>query len=91
MTNQNPNSDESNPAATEVDDPTEARARDEALRGAEQRAAVDHTEYEKSRDPDSELHLDGEDDSLYNDGLDIADDTDTLAGTDGNSPKGIKG
>jgi hypothetical protein len=35
--------------------------------------------------------LDGEDDSLYNDGLDIGDGTDTLAGTDGNSPKGIKG
>ena len=32
-----------------------------------------------------------EDGSLYNDGLDIGDDADTLAGTDGASPKGIKG
>jgi hypothetical protein len=35
--------------------------------------------------------MDGEDDSLYNDGLDVGDDSESLAGTDGNAPKGIKG
>ena len=53
--------------------------------------AADHVSYKKSRNPDAELHLDGEDDSLYNDGLDIGEDTDTLAGTDGKTPGGVKG
>jgi hypothetical protein len=91
MNHQNQNQDESNAATTDAAGSTEARPRDPELRDAEQQSAVDHTEYERSHDPDSELHLDGEDDSLYNDGLDIGDDADTLAGTDGAGPKGIKG
>jgi len=67
------------------------RLRGAALDGAEQNVAVDHADYEKSRDPDTELHLDGEDNTLYSDGLDIGDDTEPLAGTDGPGPKGIKG
>ena len=55
------------------------------------KSAVDHVDYKKSRNPDTELHLNGEDDSLYDDGLDLDDDTDTLAGTDGNTPGGVKG
>ena len=40
--------------------------------------------------PDTELHLDGESDSLYSDGLDVEDDSgETLAGTRGDS-SGIK-
>jgi hypothetical protein len=35
----------------------------------------------KTRNPDSELHLDGEEDSLYTDGLEIEDDSETLADT----------
>jgi hypothetical protein len=35
--------------------------------------------------------LDGEDDSLYSDGLDVGDGTESWAGTDGGAPKGIKG
>jgi hypothetical protein len=89
MNSENPNPDESDTAATEA--ATSNRLRGWTLDGAEQKAAVDHTEYEKSRDPDTELHLDGEDDSLYNDGLDIGDDSETWASTDGDSPKGIKG
>jgi hypothetical protein len=68
-----------------------ARLRGAELEGADQKIAPDHVSYKKSRNPDAELHLDGEDDSLYNDGLDIDDDTDTLAGTDGNTPGGVKG
>jgi hypothetical protein len=89
MSSQNPYPDESTETASEV--ATSNRLRGSALDGAEQRAAVDHSDYERSRDPDSELHLDGEDDSLYNDGLDIGDNSETLASTDGDSPKGIKG
>jgi 3'-phosphoadenosine 5'-phosphosulfate sulfotransferase len=69
----------------------ESRLRGESLGGAEQKASVEHIAYEKSRQPDAELLLDGEDDTLYNDGLDIGDDSLPLAGTDGNRPKGIKG
>jgi len=78
------------------DAPTEAEAEDARLRGvdlegADQKIAADHVSYKKARNPDTELHLDGEEDSLYNDGLEIGEDDDTLAGTDGNTPGGVKG
>jgi hypothetical protein len=86
------NSDESNTLTTDPSPKsTKPRLLGAALDGADQKAAVGHTDYEKSRSPDTELHLDGEDDRLYSDGLDIEDDTESLAGTDGNAPKGIKG
>ena len=68
-----------------------SRLRGTELEGADKKIAADHVAYEKTHNPDTELHLDGEDDSLYNDGLDIGDDSDTLAGTDGGSPGGVKG
>jgi hypothetical protein len=68
----------------------EGRLRGGALEGSENKIAPDHPEYEKARNPDTELHLDDEDDSLYDDGLDLEDDDpDTLAGTRGKS-SGIK-
>jgi hypothetical protein len=68
----------------------ERRLRGKGLTGSEQKSAPDHAAYEKDRNPDTELRLDGEDDSLYNDGLDVEDDDDeTLAGTRGAS-SGIK-
>ena len=70
---------------------SEARLRGAELEGAEQKDAADHVEYEESRNVDTELRLDGEDDSLYSDGLDVCDDSEPLAGTDGKRPKGIKG
>jgi hypothetical protein len=63
----------------------ERKLRGIALKGSEQRAAADHVEYETGRNPDTELHLDGETDSLYSDGLDLEEDFDTLAGTRGSS------
>jgi hypothetical protein len=54
-------------------------------------AAADHSDHTRKRNPDRELRLDGEKDTLYDDGLDIDTDGDTLAGTDGKGPKGIKG
>lgn len=90
MGNEDPTSNEAAASDGGVTSP-ESRLRGEALHGAEQGSAADHTDYERSRNPDAELRLDGEDDSLYSDGLDIGDDTATLAGTDGDSPKGAKG
>jgi hypothetical protein len=68
----------------------ERRLRGSALEGSQSKNAVDHDAYEKRRNPDTELHLDGEEDTLYDDGLDTGDDDpDTLAGTRGKSD-GIK-
>jgi hypothetical protein len=67
------------------------RLRGDALDGAEQKSSVDHTNYEETRNPDAELRLDGEDDNLYSDGLDVGDHTESWAGTDGDAPKGFKG
>ncbi len=88
-----PKSNESNIAAGEGPaKPTKSRLRGAGLQGADQKTAVDHTDYEKTRNPDSELHLDQEDDSLYADGLEVGDDSEPLAGTDGNTPPGgVKG
>ena len=73
-----------------VDGPTADSAADRKLRGialngSEQKAAADHVEYETGRNPDTELRLDGEPDTLYSDGIDIEEDFDTLAGTRGSS------
>lgn len=75
----------------QVPDAAERRLRGGPLGGSEQKKAADHELYERSRNPDTELHLDGEKDTLYNDGLDIDEDDsdDPLFGTRGNS-SGIK-
>jgi hypothetical protein len=67
----------------------ERRLRGEDLGGAENKRAVDHPDYEKKRNADTDLRLDDEEDSLYDDGLDIEEDDSTLAGTRGPS-SGIK-
>jgi hypothetical protein len=62
----------------------ERRLRGSALEGAESKRAADHATYEKRRNPDTELRLDGEEDTLYDDGLDTGDDDpEPLAGTRG--------
>jgi hypothetical protein len=74
------------------DTAAERKLRGKALEGSDQKESVDHAEYQEERNPDTELRLDGEKDTLYDDGLDVGDndsDTDTLAGTRGTS-SGIK-
>jgi hypothetical protein len=44
---------------------TENQLRGKNLDGSEQKEAADHTEYAKKRNPDAELHLDDEKDTLY--------------------------
>lgn len=66
----------------------EPRIRGTDLGGAEQKDAVDHADYAKNRNPDAELHLDDEKDTLFDDGLDIEDDTATLSGTRGDTHHG---
>jgi hypothetical protein len=52
---------------------------DEHLRGKELNGAA----YEKPRNNDTELHLDGEEDTLYEDGLELQDDSSPLTGING--------
>jgi hypothetical protein len=68
----------------------ERKLRRTALIGSERQAAADHTEQEETRNPDAELRLDGEEDTVGSDGLHIGDDSDTLFGTQGKSPGLIK-
>lgn len=51
--------------------------------GSEGIEAVNHLEHANKRSPDHELRLDGENDSLYTDGLDIDEGSEPLAGTHG--------
>jgi hypothetical protein len=60
---------------------SENRLRGRKLTGAEQPEAADHVDYAEQRDSDAELHLDGEKDTLYDDGLDVEDDSLKLADT----------
>jgi hypothetical protein len=66
----------------------DSRLHGENLTGADQVDAVDHVPYAKKRQPDAELHLDGEKDSLNADGVDVEDETLTLADTKGMSNRG---
>jgi hypothetical protein len=72
----NANTDDNPPDAT--DESGESRLRGRALGGSEQKQAVDHTKYEKERNPDRVVRVDGEEDTLYNDGLELEDDTPPL-------------
>ncbi|MDP9007115.1 MAG: hypothetical protein M3N91_00115 [Pseudomonadota bacterium] len=60
-----------------------SKLRGRALEGSEQRQAVDHTAYDKTRNTDSTLRLDGEEDTLYDDGLEVDDNSPPLTGKDG--------
>jgi hypothetical protein len=66
-----------------IDGSGESTLRGRALDGSEQKKAVDHTAVEKTRNTDSTLRLDGEEDTLYEDGLELEDDSAPLTGKDG--------
>jgi hypothetical protein len=67
-----------------IDKTGESTLRGSALDGAEQKKSVAHTAFEKTLNPDATLHLDGEEDTLYDDGLELDDDSaGPLTGKDG--------
>jgi hypothetical protein len=66
-----------------IDESGESDLRGSALDGPEQKKSVAHTAFEKRRNPDETLHLDNEEDTLYDDGLELDDDPAPLTGKDG--------
>ena len=68
--------DEPRPDAT--DPSAESKLRGDALGGSERKRAVDHTRYDETRNPDTVIRADDEEDSLYNDGLELDEDTPPL-------------
>lgn len=61
----------------------ETRIRGRALDGSERGKAVDHVEYEKRSQTDTTIRTDDEKDTLYEDGLELDDDSGPLTGIDG--------
>ena len=61
----------------------ESQLRGSALSGSDRKNAVDHVAYEKARNTDTTLRLDGEEDTLYDDGLELEDHSGPLTGKDG--------
>jgi hypothetical protein len=55
-------------------DAGEQKLRGDALDGPEQKRAADHTAYQGKRKPDRVVRIDGEPDTLYQDGLDLEGD-----------------
>ncbi len=67
-----------------IDKSGESTLRGAALDGSEQKKSVAHTAFEKTLNPDATLRLDGEEDTLYDDGLELEDDSaGPLTGKDG--------
>jgi hypothetical protein len=61
----------------------ESSLRGQGLNGSERREAPDHTAYEKARNTDTVIRLDDEEDTLYDDALDLEDDSSPLTGING--------
>jgi hypothetical protein len=68
---------------TPIDKTGESTLRGAALDGSEQKKSVAHAAFEKNRNPDATLHLDDEEDTLYDDGLEVDDGSGPLTGKDG--------
>jgi hypothetical protein len=66
-----------------IDESGESNLRGPRLDGSEQKQSVAHTAFEKTRNTDATLRLDGEEDTLYDDGLELEDDSAPLTGKDG--------
>jgi hypothetical protein len=66
-----------------VDKTGESTLRGSALDGSEQEKSVAHMAFDKTQNTDSTLRLDGEEDTLYEDGLEVEDGSGPLTGKDG--------
>lgn len=62
-------------------DAGEQTLRGDALDGPEQKRAADHAAYQRQRKADRVVRVDGEPDTLYQDGLDLEEDASPPLGT----------
>jgi hypothetical protein len=60
---------------SDADDAGETNLRGESLEGSDRQEAADHAAYLKKRNPDKVVRVDGEEDTLYDDGLEVEDHT----------------
>ena len=79
MSDEKPGTEPADPA----DRTGENKLRNSALDGSERREAADHTTDSRKRNPDAVVRLDNEEDTLYEDGLELEDDTPPLGINDG--------
>jgi hypothetical protein len=77
------NANTGNDRSDAVDPSGENNLRGDTLAGSEQKRAADHAAYEKKRNPDAVVRLDGEEDTLYDDGLDVDESAPALVITPG--------
>jgi hypothetical protein len=68
---------------TDAEATGETTLRGAGIGGADQTQAVDHVAKTKKRNPDAVLRLDGEKDTLYEDGIEVEDDSESLFDTHG--------
>jgi hypothetical protein len=61
----------------------ETRIRGRALEGSEREQAADHLEFQRRSQTDKTIRTDDEKDTLYEDGLELDDDSDPLTGING--------
>lgn len=75
--------DPKNDSPGRYDPAAESRLRDGSLSRDERRVEVDRTAKEKSTDTDEVLRTDDEEDTLYEDGLELENDSRPLTGING--------
>ena len=73
----------SNIAKNPADPTGESRLRGRDLGGSERDQAPDHVDYAKGRKPDDVIRTDGEKDTLYEDGIELDEDSGPLTGING--------
>ncbi len=77
-----------NSGTDDGDDAGETNLRGDAISGSEREKAADHSTYMKKRNPDKVVRVDGEEDTLYDDGLEVEDNTPPM-GTDRGATGGL--
>ena len=73
----------SNIGKNPADQTGESSLRGRDLAGSERDQAADHADYAKRRKTDKVIRTDGEKDTLYEDGIELDDDSDPLTGING--------
>lgn len=73
----------SNIGKNPADQTGESRIRGRDLAGSERDQAADHGDYAKRSETDKVIRTDGEKDTLYQDGIELDDDSDPLTGING--------